>query len=90
MPSVFPGGELGRNNQKMLGLPGGIEWLVIGFIILLLMGKRIPKLMHSMGKAVHELKRGFQEDEESEEGSGKLNESKSGQSVSDSRRNKGN
>ena len=61
----------------MLGLPGGIEWIVIGIIILLLMGKRIPKLMHSMGKAVHELKRGFNEDEESEGASGKLDEPRS-------------
>lgn len=69
----------------MLGLPGGIEWIVIGIIILLLMGKRIPKLMHSMGKAVHELKRGFNEDEESEEGSPRLDDSQSRKRKSDSK-----
>ena len=74
----------------MLGLPGGIEWLVILFIVLLLMGKRIPRLMRSMGRAVSELKRGFNEDEEAGEGSGELNEGGSRKSVSDSRHDKGN
>ena len=67
----------------MLGLPGGLEWLVIGFIILLLMVKRIPKLMHSMGKAVHELKRGFNEDEEEE--AGRLSDGDSRSNASEKR-----
>ena len=50
----------------MLGLPGGIEWIVIAIIVLLLMGNRIPRLMRSMGKAVSELKKGFNEGEEEE------------------------
>lgn len=58
----------------MLGLPGGLEWLVIIFVILLLMGNRIPRVMRSMGKAVSELKRGFSEDEDSEHSRGELDD----------------
>ena len=63
----------------MLGLPGGLEWLVIGFVILLLMGKRIPRVMRSMGKAVHELKRGFSEGEDTDTASDELDEGSSRQ-----------
>ena len=42
-----------------LGLPGGIEWLVILVVALLLFGRRLPDVMRSMGRGVVEFKRGI-------------------------------
>jgi len=42
----------------MLGLPGGIEWIIILIIALLLFGKRLPNVMRSLGQGVKEFKRG--------------------------------
>lgn len=39
----------------LLGLPGGPEWIVIVFAILLLFGgKKIPELMRGLGKGIRE------------------------------------
>ena len=43
----------------MFGLPGGVEWIVIGVIALLLFGKRLPEVMRSVGKGITEFKRGM-------------------------------
>ena len=43
----------------MFGLPGGMEWLVIGIIALLLFGKRLPGVARSLGQAFHEFKDGL-------------------------------
>lgn len=38
-----------------MGLPGGIEWIVILFAILLLFGgRKIPELMKGLGKGIRE------------------------------------
>ena len=42
----------------MLGLPGGVEWIIILIIALLLFGKRLPNVMRSLGQGVKEFKRG--------------------------------
>lgn len=42
----------------MMGLPGGVEWIVILVIALLLFGKRLPNVMRSLGQGVKEFKRG--------------------------------
>lgn len=42
-----------------LGVPGWMEMLVIGFITLLLFGKRIPEAMRSLGKGIVEFKKGL-------------------------------
>lgn len=42
----------------MLGLPGGGELIVIGFVALLIFGNRLPGVMRSLGKSVTEFKKG--------------------------------
>ena len=43
----------------MLGIPGGWEWFIILFIVLLVFGKKLPNTMRSIGKSVVEFKRGL-------------------------------
>ncbi len=59
----------------LIGLPGGSEWIIILFAILLLFGgRKIPELMRGLGKGIREfnsaraniteeLKEGMKEDE---------------------------
>lgn len=49
----------------MFGLPGGMEWVVIGLVALLLFGKRLPGVARSLGQAFHEFKAGLAGKEES-------------------------
>ncbi len=42
----------------MFGLPGGSEWIIILFAILLLFGaKKIPELMKGLGSGIKEFKK---------------------------------
>jgi len=41
-----------------IGLPGGYEFLVVGFVALLIFGNRLPSVMKSLGKSVTEFKKG--------------------------------
>jgi sec-independent protein translocase protein TatA len=43
-----------------LTMPGMTEWLVIGFVGLLIFGKRLPEVGRSLGKGILEFKRGLQ------------------------------
>ena len=45
----------------MFGLPGGIEWIIIGLVALLIFGKRLPEVMRSLGKGITEFKRGMKD-----------------------------
>jgi len=50
----------------MLGfvqMPGGVEWVVILIIALLLFGPRLPSVMRALGKSVSEFKKGMREGE---------------------------
>jgi len=41
----------------MFGLPGGMEWILILFIVILLFGaKKIPELARGLGKGIREFK----------------------------------
>lgn len=40
------------------GMPGGLEWIIIGLVALLLFGKRLPAVAKSLGMAVREFKEG--------------------------------
>lgn len=40
-------------------MPGGIEWVVIGLVALLLFGKRLPGVARSLGQSLNEFKSGL-------------------------------
>ena len=42
------------------GMPGPLELLIIGFLVLLLFGNRLPSVMRSLGKGIVEFKKGIQ------------------------------
>lgn len=42
-----------------ISMPGGLEWIVIGLVALLIFGKRLPGVARSLGQALHEFKSGF-------------------------------
>jgi sec-independent protein translocase protein TatA len=42
-----------------VGMPGGYEVLIIGFVALLIFGNRLPTLMRSLGQGVTEFKKGI-------------------------------
>lgn len=43
----------------MFGMPGGIEWIIILVVALLIFGRRLPEVMRSMGKGIVEFKKGI-------------------------------
>ncbi len=45
----------------MFGMPGGIEWVVIGVVALLLFGRRLPDVARSLGKSIVEFKKGLKD-----------------------------
>lgn len=48
-----------------LSMPGGTEWILIIFVVLLLFGgKKIPELMKGIGKGIKSFKDGMKEGEE--------------------------
>src|SRR4051812_38272211 len=42
-----------------LGMPGGVEWIWIAAVALLLFGKRLPEVGKSLGKGIVEFKKGL-------------------------------
>lgn len=40
-------------------MPGGWEWLIIGVVMLLLFGSRLPSVARSIGDAMREFKKGM-------------------------------
>jgi sec-independent protein translocase protein TatA len=45
----------------IFGLPGGMEWIIIGLAALLLFGRRLPDVARSMGKSIVEFKKGLRD-----------------------------
>lgn len=48
----------------MFGLPGGVEFVIVLLVVLLLFGKRLPGAMNSVGKSIVEFKKGINEQDE--------------------------
>lgn len=45
------------NTVLLFGMPGGMEWVLIAFIVVLLFGaKKIPELARGLGKGIKEFK----------------------------------
>lgn len=48
----------------MFGMPGGMEWiLIIGVVLLLFGGKKIPELMKGLGSGIKEFKKATKDGE---------------------------
>lgn len=45
----------------LFNLPGGMEWIVILIVGLLLFGRRLPDVARSLGKSIVEFKKGIRE-----------------------------
>ena len=58
-----------------MGLPGGAEILIIGFVILLLCGNRLPSVMRSLGSGIVEFKKGVKGIEDDIEDAGEPRDS---------------
>ena len=43
----------------LAGMPGGMEWAVIGIVALLLFGNRLPGIARSLGQALTEFRSGL-------------------------------
>ena len=54
----------------IFGMPGHMELLIIGVIILLLFGHRLPGIMRSLGKGIVEFKKGVNDVQDDVESSG--------------------
>ena len=44
-----------------IGMPQGMEWLVVLIIALLLFGNKLPAMMRGMGGSIKEFKKGMEE-----------------------------
>lgn len=57
--------------------PGGFEWIIIAFVVLLFFGgSKLPGLMRSMGAGMHEFKKGLKEGEKAEAEDDKASQAK--------------
>jgi sec-independent protein translocase protein TatA len=43
----------------LMGLPGGMEWVVIAVVGLLLFGRRLPSAARAMGSSIVEFRKGL-------------------------------
>ncbi|HEY7184215.1 MAG TPA: twin-arginine translocase TatA/TatE family subunit [Blastocatellia bacterium] len=56
------------NILLLLGLPGGMEWIIILLVVLLLFGaNRLPQLAKGMGESIRNFKQGMAESESEDE-----------------------
>jgi sec-independent protein translocase protein TatA len=49
---------------QAIGMPAGMEWLVILIVALLLFGNRLPTMMRGLGGSIKEFKKGMEEGHE--------------------------
>lgn len=58
-----------------MGMPGGMEWILIALVVLLLFGgKKIPELAKGLGSGIKNFKKAVKEDDEEEVAQAKKNE----------------
>ena len=51
-----------------MGMPGGMEWVLIAFVVLLLFGgKKIPELAKGLGSGIKNFKKAVKDDDEDQE-----------------------
>lgn len=48
----------------MISMPGGWEWIVIGIIVFIIFGKKLPNTMKTMGKTFANFRQGLKGVEE--------------------------
>ena len=66
------------DNLLLLGMPGGIEWVIVLLVILLLFGaNRLPQLAKGMGESIRNFKQGMAENEAEDEKPGAKDKAKS-------------
>ena len=58
---------------SFIGMPGLPEMLIVGVIILLLFGNRLPSVMRSLGKGITEFKKGVKGIEDDIDDADKIN-----------------
>ncbi|WLD10725.1 Sec-independent protein translocase subunit TatA/TatB [Planctellipticum variicoloris] len=51
------------NPVLAFGMPGPFEMIIVGLVILLLFGSRLPSVMKSLGSSISEFKKGTREAE---------------------------
>ena len=56
--------------------PGPTQLLILGIVVLLLFGHRLPETMRNLGKGMTEFKRGMKEGERDEDEAQRVEESK--------------
>jgi sec-independent protein translocase protein TatA len=57
-----------NNLLLFVGLPGGMEWIIILLIVLVLFGaNRLPQLAKGMGESIRNFKQGMAESEAEDE-----------------------
>ncbi len=50
-----------------MGMPGGMEWILIAFVVLLLFGgKKIPELAKGLGSGIKNFKKAVKDDDETQ------------------------
>ncbi|AXX86066.1 twin-arginine translocase TatA/TatE family subunit [Malaciobacter marinus] len=50
-----------------MGMPGGVEWILIALVVLLLFGgKKIPELAKGLGSGIKNFKKAVKDDEDEE------------------------
>lgn len=47
----------------IFGMPGGMEWVVILVVAVLIFGRRLPEIARGLGKSITEFKKGIKDTE---------------------------
>ena len=51
-----------------MGMPGGMEWILIAFVVLLLFGgKKIPELAKGLGSGIKNFKKAVKDDDDTQD-----------------------